>query len=101
MSTGKAEATPGYRLASHLRDMAKWSYVRPDDHVARLYAAAAIVESYDALKSREAVLVEALRDARRALECAINAAWEAATPGDVSDNHVIKKIDAALAQVPK
>jgi hypothetical protein len=59
------------------------------------------VNDYDALKSREAVLVEALRDARRALECAINAAWEAATPGDVSDNHVIKKIDAALAQVPK
>jgi hypothetical protein len=90
MSTGKAEATPGYRLASHVRDMAKWSYVRPDDHVAMLYAAAAIVESYDALKSREAVLVEALREI---------ASESTGFAGGLDARGCAAKARAALAQV--
>jgi hypothetical protein len=44
-------------------------------------------------------LLEALRDARRALGIAIRSAWEGSTDADVAENHVIKKIDAALALV--
>lgn len=44
--------TPGYLLASHLRDMAKTSYEPPVDHVGRLYEAAARVDQHaDLLKA--------------------------------------------------